>query len=35
MSGERYSWLNGQLRNEGVRVYLTGVTPFRHTLTIR
>lgn len=35
MSGETYTWRNGQLRAEGLRVYLTGVTPFRHTLTIR
>ena len=35
MSGEAYSWRNGQLRAEGLRVYLTGVTPFRHTLQVR
>jgi hypothetical protein len=33
--GESYTWRNGQLRAEGLRVYLSGVTPFRHTLTIR
>lgn len=32
MAGEDYSWRNGQLRTEGLRVYLTGVTPFRHRL---
>lgn len=35
MGGEAYSWRNGQLRTEGARVYLTGVTPFRHRLIIR
>ncbi len=35
MTGEDYSWRGGQLRTEGPKVYLTGVTPFRHTLVIR
>ena len=35
LAGEDYAWRNGQLRAEGLRVYLTGVTPFRHTLIIR
>jgi hypothetical protein len=35
MEGEAYSWMNGNLRLDGYRVYLTGVTPFHHTLTIR
>jgi hypothetical protein len=35
MAGEEYSWRNGQLRSEAVRVYVTGVTPFKHTLRIR
>ena len=35
MAGEEYTWRNGQLRTEGVRVYLTGVTPFRHRLIIK
>ena len=35
MAGEDYSWRNGQLRAEGVRVYITGVTPFRHRLIIK
>ncbi len=35
MAGEDYSWRNGQLRAEGLRVYLTGVTPFRHRLLFR
>lgn len=34
MAGEDYSWRNGQLRTETVRVYVTGVTPFRQTLRI-
>jgi hypothetical protein len=35
LAGETYTWRNGQLRTDGPRVYLTGVTPFRHFLTIR
>ena len=35
MSGEDYSWRNGQLRAEGVRVYITGVTPFHHRLVFK
>ncbi len=35
MEGEDYAWINGHLRTQGQRVYLTGVTPFRYTLTIR
>ena len=35
MAGEEYSWRNGQLRSEAVRVYVTGVTPFKHTLRFR
>lgn len=35
MEGETYGWINGSLRAEGDRVYLTGVTPLRHTLTFR
>ena len=35
MAGEEYSWRNGQLRSEAVRVYVTGVTPFKHTLRVR
>jgi hypothetical protein len=35
MEGEAYSWVNGSQRAEGKRVYLTGVTPFRHTLMFR
>jgi len=35
MEGEDYTWINGHLRTQGQRVYLTGVTPFRYTLTIR
>lgn len=32
LEGERYSTHFGSLRTEGVHVYLTGVTPFSHTL---
>lgn len=35
LAGEDYSWRNGQLRTDGLRVYLTGVTPFRHVLMIK
>jgi hypothetical protein len=35
MEGETYGWINGSLRAEGDRVYLTGITPFRYTLTIK
>ena len=35
MEGEAYTWMNGSLRAEGQRVYLTGVTPFRHELVFR
>lgn len=32
LEGERYSTHFGSLRTEGMHVYLTGVTPFKHTL---
>lgn len=32
LEGERYSTHFGSLKTEGVHVYLTGSTPFRHTL---
>jgi hypothetical protein len=35
MEGESYGWVNGSLRAEGSRVYLTGLTPLRYKLTIR
>lgn len=35
MEGENYTWTGGTLRAEGSRVYLTGVTPLRHTLNFR
>lgn len=34
MEGEKYSVLNGNLNTPGQHVYLTGLTPFRHTLRI-
>src|SRR4029079_4170076 len=34
LEGERYSTHFGSLRTEGMHVYLTGITPFKHTLTI-
>ncbi len=33
LEGERYSTHFGSLRTEGMHVYLTGVTPFKHKLT--
>jgi hypothetical protein len=33
LEGERYSTHFGTLRTEGMHVYLTGVTPFEHTLS--
>ncbi|MEO6732955.1 MAG: hypothetical protein ABIN01_17155 [Ferruginibacter sp.] len=33
LEGERYSTHFGSLRTEGIHVYLTGTTPFKHTLT--
>jgi hypothetical protein len=35
MEGENYAVYNGNNRAEGLRVYLTGLTPFKHTLTIK
>jgi hypothetical protein len=35
MEGETYGWIGGNLRAEGERVYLTGVTPLKYTLTIK
>lgn len=35
MEGEDYTWVGGSLRAEGRRIYVTAVTPFRHTLTLR
>ncbi|HEX8460229.1 MAG TPA: hypothetical protein VF623_02320 [Segetibacter sp.] len=34
LEGERYSTHFGTLRTEGMHVYLTGITPFNHKLTI-
>lgn len=34
MEGEKYSVLNGNLNTPGQHVYLTGSTPFRHTLKL-
>lgn len=35
MESEMISWVNGHMRAEGDRVYITGVTPFKYRLTIR
>ncbi|NJO26020.1 MAG: hypothetical protein HC867_10030 [Bacteroidia bacterium] len=34
LEGERYSTHFGNLKTEGMYVYLTGNTPFRHTLKL-
>ena len=34
LEGERYSTHFGSLRTEGMHVYLSGVTPFEHNLTL-
>ena len=33
LEGERYSTHFGSLRTEGMHIFITGVTPFNHTLT--
>jgi hypothetical protein len=33
LEGERYSTHFGSLRTEGMHVFITGITPFKHTLT--
>lgn len=35
MEGETVGWTGGRMRADGDRVYITGVTPFRHVLTFR
>lgn len=35
LEGEKYSVLNGNLNTPGQHVYLTGYTPFKHTLKIK
>jgi len=35
MEGEQFSVYNGELKADGLRVYLTGTTPFKHTLKIK
>jgi hypothetical protein len=35
LEGERYSTHFGSLRTEGMHVYMTGVTPFKHTVYFR
>lgn len=35
LDGEMYSTHFGTIKGEGMHVYLTGVTPFKHSLTIR
>lgn len=33
-SGEQYSWAGGRLNLAGDKVYITGETPFTHTLRL-
>jgi len=35
MEGEQFSVYNGELKADGLRVYMTGTTPFKHTLNIK
>jgi len=35
LEGESLTWVSGSMRASGDRVYLTGATPFRHTLHFR
>lgn len=35
LEGEMYRYVNGSNKGEGLHVYITGVTPFKHTITIR
>ncbi len=35
LEGEMYRHLNGSNKGEGMHVYLTGITPFKHTMTIK
>jgi hypothetical protein len=35
MEGEQFSVYNGELKADGLRVYMTGTTPFRHTLQLK
>jgi hypothetical protein len=35
MEGEQFSVYNGELRTDGLRVYMTGVTPFKHTIKLK
>ncbi len=34
LDSEQYAYHQGSLRTDGVHVYITGYTPFRHTMTI-
>jgi hypothetical protein len=35
LEGEKYSVFNGNLNTPGHHVYLTGITPFKHTLYLK
>jgi hypothetical protein len=35
MEGEQFSVYNGELKADGLRVYITGTTPFKHTLKLK
>jgi hypothetical protein len=34
LDSEEYTYHQGSLRTDGVHVYITGFTPFRHKMTI-
>ena len=35
LEGELYRYHNGSIKGEGLHVYFTGITPFKHTITIK
>lgn len=35
LEGESYRYYNGSNKGEGMHVYVTGITPFKHTITIK
>lgn len=35
MEGEQFSVYNGELKADGLRVYMTGTTPFKHSVKLR
>jgi hypothetical protein len=35
MEGEQFDVYNGELQADGLRVYMTGITPFKHSITLK